>query len=255
MPVASKLKTQPEKPQSKSKGALKFAPPIYDDIESSLKKAVDEALARDTYFEKQSGTFAPSGTNQCPRFMVYRFTGYNHHEEFRGQTIRIFDNGNDLEDRAIEYFKDMGVYLDSNIEVSLDKPPIRGFIDILIAWNGPKIIECKSINDGGFAKVKAMHKPKDEHYRQIQSYFACTDYVDGFVLYINKNTQEYLPLYVKKDEEFLAKMFEKYGIIYNVHLEGNLPARPYKQTSTNCKRCPAYKHCWEDSNDGVPVKL
>lgn len=255
MPVVSTVKSSQPEIKPKAKAALKFSPPVYDDIESSLKDAVNEALARDKYFEKQSGTFAPSGTNQCPRFMVYRFLGYEHHEEFRGQTIRIFDNGHDLEDRAIQYFKDMKVHLDDDVEVFLDRPPIRGFIDIVIAWNGPKIVECKSINENGFAKVKAMHKPKDEHYRQIQSYFACTEYTEGFVLYINKNTQEYLPLYVKKDQEFLDKMFKKYDTIYKVYEEGNLPERPFKQTSTKCKQCAAFKHCWADKEDGVPVKL
>jgi hypothetical protein len=62
-------------------------------------------------------------------------------------------------------------------------------------------------------------------------------------------------LLVKRDDVFLENTFNKYARIYKVFKDGNLPARPYKNTSQNCQRCDAFTHCWADKEEGIPVDL
>lgn len=256
--LIGKLKTAPvkveKKPSKKSETAI---PEDTLNLESSLIKAIDAKLeASNGTFWKQSESFAPSNTNPCPRFAVYRMRGYQQDISILGQTRRIFDLGNRVEDAVGALFEDIGILRDSQVELNITDPvPIRGFIDFMIEWDGIKPVECKSINEAGFAYRKAYHKPKDEHFRQLQFYLYGTGCQSGFLIYYSKNNSELLPLLVQRDDTFLENTFNKYARIYKVFKDGNLPARPYKKTSQNCQRCDAFSHCWADKEEGIPVDL
>jgi len=227
------------------------------DLETSLQKAISDKLeASNGTFWKQSNSFAPSSTNQCPRFAVYRFRGYQQEISILGQTRRIFDLGNRIEDAVQVMFYDLGILKDSQVEMNITDPaPVRGYIDFIIDWDGEKVVECKSINEAGFAYRRAYHKPKDEHYRQLQFYLHSQNHDSGFVFYYCKNDSAILPLLVKRDDKFIEKTLDKYAKIFKVFKDGNLPERPYKKESQNCSRCDAFTHCWTDKEVGVPVNL
>jgi hypothetical protein len=227
------------------------------DLEKSLVKAIDEKLeASNGTFWKQSNSFAPSNTNQCARFAVYRMRGYQQQNNILGQTRRIFDLGNRVEDAVGAMFEDIGILRDSQIELNITDPvPIRGFIDFMIEWDGIKPVECKSINEAGFAYRKAYHKPKDEHFRQLQFYLYGTGCDSGFLIYYSKNNSELLPLLVKRDDKFLEATLSKYKRIFDVFNKGDLPERPYKKTSQKCEWCDAFDHCWSDKEVGVELNL
>ena len=251
--LVSKLKVQqPEKKPSTKKTE---APPPASviDLENSLASAIDKKLeASNGSFWKQSESFAPSNTNPCARFAVYRMRGYQQDINILGQTRRIFDLGNRIEDAVGDMFKDLGILVDSQVPLKITDPvPINGFIDFLIDWDGPKVVECKSINEAGFAFRSAYHKPKDEHFRQIQFYLHGLDLQSGFLFYYSKNNSAILPLLVERDDEFIQTTFDKYTRIYDVFKAGEIPKRPYKQTSQNCSRCDAFAHCWADKEIGV----
>lgn len=227
------------------------------DLEKSLVDAISSKLeASNGVFWKQSNSFAPSSSNQCPRFAVYRFRGYEQNISFLAQTRRIFDMGNKIEDSVGEMFDDLGILIDSQVEIEITDPaPIRGYADFIIDWNGHKVVECKTINDAGFSYRKIYHKPKDEHYRQIQFYLYALNHDSGFVFYYCKNDSAILPLLVKRDDKFLESTLDKYARIYKVFKDGEIPKRPYKKESQNCQRCDAFSHCWADKEEGISVDL
>ena len=255
--LVNKLKTQ--QPEKKTSTKKTEAPPPASviDLENSLIAAIDSKLeASNGVHWKQSESFAPSNTNPCPRFAVYRMKGYQQTTNILGQTRRIFDLGNRVEDAVGDLFKDLGVLLDSQIPLEITDPvPIKGYIDFLIDWDGEKVVECKSINEAGFAFRSAYHKPKDEHFRQLQFYMYGMNHDSGFLFYYSKNNSAILPLLVKRDDEFIESTFSKYKKIYEVFKNGDLPVRPYKKTSQNCERCDAFDHCWSDKEEGVVVNL
>ena len=256
--IVSKLKVQqPEKKPAAKKSEKAATPVDILDLERSLVKAIDDKLeASNGTFWKQSESFAPSNTNTCARFAIYRMRGYQQTTEILGQTRRIFDMGNRVEDAVQQMFYDIGILVDSQVPMEITDPvPIKGYIDFIIDWNGPKVVECKSINEAGFAFRSAYHKPKDEHFRQIQFYLHGMDLEEGFLLYYSKNNSALLPLLVKRDDKFIETTFNRYKKIYEVFKNGDLAVRPYKQTSQNCSRCDAYAHCWSDSEEGVAINF
>ena len=256
--IINSLKVDRNVENKKSSKKVDAAVPADDlDLEKSLVEAINSKLeSSNGVFWKQSPSFAPSNANQCPRFAVYRFRGYQQSNEILGQTRRIFDLGNRVEDAVGDLFSDLGILLDSQVELDITEPvPIRGFIDFIIDWDGEKPVECKSINEAGFAYRKAYHKPKDEHFRQLQFYLFGKDYDSGFLFYYSKNNSDILPLLVKRDDQFLEATLSKYKRIYDVYLNGDLPKRPYAKTSQKCQWCDAFDHCWSDKEVGVELNL
>lgn len=247
------LQPEPKKP----KKLAEVTPEDVLDLEKSLVSAISDKLeSSNGTFWKQSNSFAPSSTNQCPRFAVYRFRGYQQENTILAQTRRIFDLGNRIEDAVGQMFTDLGVLVDSQIEMNITEPaPVRGYIDFIIDWDGEKVVECKSINEAGYAYRKVYHKPKDEHFRQIQFYLLSQNHDSGFVFYYCKNDSAILPILVKRDDQFIEKTLNKYAKIFKVFKDGNLPERPYKKESQNCSRCDAFTHCWTDQEQGIPVNL
>lgn len=253
MKVIKTLKENRVEIKSK-KTSGKTKPADVNELEVSLMKAIDSQLENSNgVFWKQSGSFAPSSTNQCPRYMVYRFRGFDQKIDFSGRTRRIFDLGNRAEDFLGDMFKNLGILLDEQIPVEIEDPPIRGFADFLIDWDGPKPVECKSINEAGFVWRKNYRKPKDEHYRQLQFYLESMNMEQGFIVYICKNDSAMLPLLVNRDKDFISKVLDKYAKIYKVYQDGNIPVRPYKQTSEKCQRCDAHDYCWADTEEGIKM--
>lgn len=255
--IIGTLKTTKQTDKKPAKKVESAIPKDVLDLEKSLVRAIDDKLeASNGTFWKQSNSFAPSNTNQCARFAVYRMRGYQQQNSILGQTRRIFDLGNRVEDAVGAMFEDIGILRDSQIELNITEPvPIRGFIDFMIEWDGIKPVECKSINEAGFAYRKAYHKPKDEHYRQIQFYLYGTNSDSGFLIYYSKNNSELLPLLVKRDDQFLETTLSKYKRIYDVFNKGEIPERPYKKTSQKCEWCDAFDHCWSDKEVGVELNL
>jgi CRISPR/Cas system-associated exonuclease Cas4 (RecB family) len=252
MPVFQTMKESTVK--VKTKPTPKTTPSNGDELEESLVSAIDASLeASNGMIWKQSKSFAPSNTNQCPRFMAYRLQGYQQKVSFPGRIKRLFELGNIIEDKVESLFDGLGILLDSQIEVRIEDPPIFGYCDFLIDWDGPKPVECKSINEAGYAWRRHMHKPKDEHYRQLQFYLHAMDMEQGFVLYYSKNDSGILPLLVNRDREFIDKLLKKYAIIYKAYKDGKLPKRPYKETSDKCKYCDAKEHCWSDPEEGIKL--
>lgn len=229
--------------------------PESDDLEIALVDAIDELFeSSNGKIWKQSNSFAPSNTNQCARYAVYRLRGFEQRVSFSGQTRRIFDFGNRVEDMMEGIFDDLGILVDKQLEINIEDPvPIRGFIDFVVDWDGPKVVECKSINEAGMIWRRQSHKPTDAHYRQIQFYLHAMGYNEGFVLYVGKNDSSILPLLTVKDDKFIEKTLKKYAKIYKVYQEGNIPVRPYKETSDKCVRCDAREWCWADTEVGVKI--
>lgn len=229
------------------------------EIEKSLVNKIDEFLEESGNSSgfKKSPSFAPSNNNNCPRYLGYRLRGFEQETKFSGQTLRIFDNGNDVEARLIQYLKSMHILKDSQVELYLNDPPIRAFLDILIELDGIEMpIEVKSISDPGFNARKKVHKPKEEHYRQLQVYLDIGDWKKGILLYVNRSNNELLPILVDRNQEYIERLYLRWRGVKEAHDRGELSVRPFKKTSSKCKTCPAFDYCWNvDQTEGVEIKI
>lgn len=213
-----------------------------------LVRAIDSALEDQNSVQwKQSGGFTASMNNDCPRYLGYRLRGFEQRTEFHPQTYRIFETGHSLEDRVEGYLGRLGIIVDREREIKNVDPPLTGYVDFVIDWDGEKPVEVKSTNDRGFEYRRTYNKPSDSHYRQLQVYLEVGGWNSGFVLYENKNDQQLKIFHVEKNQEFIDKLFDKWRVIYKAHENNILSIRPHKQTTKKCQGCDAYSYCWADT--------
>ncbi len=230
---------EPEVPEDIKANGLEF-------ISTVEKHLADQSAP---YFRTAKG-FSPSSTNDCARLAVYLLEGVEVRPSVGPQLRRIFDNGNYVQNRISSYIKPYIIEEERRILTS--PVPISGYIDFVIKFNEIEyILETKSINERGFEARKNLKRPKDDHYRQIQLYMHATGIHQGFVWYESKNTQEWLTLFVTYNEPFVKEIVDRYAKIYTVHLNGDIPKRPHKQTTKVCMGCDVKDRCWSDEREGT----
>ena len=164
-----------------------------------LIKELDKYLTQSQRPVRQ-GVFYPSALGSpCDRYLYNCYFGLVKEDAIDSVTRRIFDCGDYLGYRYEKYFEKMGILIATESSLKLDNPPISGRLDFLIKHKDSHlaIVELKSINQRGF---KALSKPKDDHYIQIQIYLNLTSYENGIVLYECKDDQKIKAFSVMKDE-------------------------------------------------------
>lgn len=99
------------------------------------------------------------------------------------------------------------------------------------------------------------YKPQKEHYA---GEVWCPQTNNGYWLMeqngkviITGNTQEWLVLLVEYNAKYVEDIMERYGRIYDVHLAGDIPKRPHRQTSKICQGCDVKDRCWTDDREGT----
>lgn len=182
-----------------------------------LEETLDETL-RGYMTPQRSGVFYPSALgNPCDRYLYLAYNGMLQGQSLDPNLQRIFDTGNALEERLEKYFTKMGVYVDREISVKHDNPPISGRIDFLIQHDtyGILPIESKTINTAGYAKLR---KPKEDHEIQLQVYLNMGGYAMGTVLYENKNDQKIRTYLLEQSDEAWDKILIRcFNIMDMVH--------------------------------------
>lgn len=214
---------------------------------NDLIAAIDNHIAGNIkpMFKKSTG-FSPSEKNTCHRFWWYKFHGVEFPVTHDARVQRIFDVGNSVHERIVKYFDDMGILISTEEPVPQKEgcPPISGFMDAVIDWDGPVVVELKSISHEGFMLRETYKKPTADHYRQIQWYLHYTGIERGIVMYECKNTQKILHFKVKHDLDFCNKLVKQYAKIYSKASVDDIPERPSAYDSDRCQSCKLLTVCW-----------
>lgn len=213
--------------------------------------------ARDGKGTKKT-TFSPStvgfGHGTCPRYWFIAFNGADFDETKDAAAIANMLNGTYSHERIQKLLEGNPVLVEIEREMKYDDPPIRGFADLIVDWDGKEVIgEIKTIKDENFAIKQASNKPTGSHLVQVLIYMKINDSDTGFVMYENKNTQEIcvIPISMNEsNEEFIDSVFDWMRSVYSLYKEGSLPARGYTKSSYQCKFCPVKKTCWKEMEDG-----
>lgn len=221
---------------------------------SAVVTTMEEAF--DVYFNNKSRTgfkqkkgFAPSDTNKCARRMVYLLRGVHVVDTIDPRTRRVFDTGHSMHARFNDYFKEMGILKENELELWNISPPIHAFLDNIIDVDGEDIVvELKSIGDIGFENRLKYGKPKAEHIQQIQIYLHLTGIPRGLVIYENKNDQNVAIFEVVADPKAIEALFAKWRKTFKSFEDGELPKRPAKTPQSDiCKYCELVDKCWSSS--------
>ena len=228
---------------------------------AELSKVVEDAylLKRRPDGHSQKKTFAPStigsGHGTCPRYWFFAFTGGDTVDDTDALGIANMAYGVSAHERIQGLLRDAEILIDDEIEVTMKDPPIRGYMDALIKWKGERVVgEIKTTKQEIFMHRKATMKPAGYHLLQILIYMRITNCKQGFLLYENKNTQEFLVIPVEMSEEnakILDDCLDWLRMVRKSWEDNELPQRCFTRRNQICKKCPFYDYCWNGAPDGV----
>jgi CRISPR/Cas system-associated exonuclease Cas4 (RecB family) len=232
-----------------------------NELADMLEKAYLMQRRQDKITQKK--TFSPStigyGHGRCPRYWFLAFTGGMFIDSVDALGIANMANGTQAHERIESLFDALGIRLGNEIEITMTDPPIRGYADVEIDWKGKEVIgEVKTTRQESFLVRKATMKPSANHLFQILIYMKARDRKNGFLLYENKNTQEFLIIPVEmteKNEEIIDNALEWMRTVYKAYSDGIAPNRKFTKKSVICKGCPFTEWCWSDNSPKESIDI
>ena len=205
----------------------------------------------------QKKTFSPStvgyGNGNCPRYWFLAFTGAEFKNETDAMGMSNMDNGTYVHERVQKNMVKTPVFKANETEVTHDDPPIRGFADTFIDWNGKEVVlEIKSAKDEVFAIRAAEMAGLPYHKIQLLTYMKIRGADQGAFFYENKNDQSVLIIPINmdaKNTELIDGVWDWMRKVYAAYKAETLPERTFTKSTWACKGCPVKNICWEDKKD------
>ena len=217
----------------------------------------------------QKKTFSPStigyAHGTCPRYWFHAFTGAWFDESAtEAGSVAVMDYGTDEHVKLEKFFEDAGILVEAEVEIKIENPPIRGFVDALIDWEGEQIVgEFKTTRQEAFVFREISGKPANYHLIQLLTYLRALNKKRGFLLYVNKNDQSICVIPVElndENEKILDEVFEWLREVRAAWEGGTLPERPFRKSKETglpdnkvCNNCPVRATCFEQ--DAGVVKI
>lgn len=199
-------------------------------------------------------------TMNCPRRWVLAFQGeHTGKDTVTATSVAVMDQGQGAHSRIQEALGESGILIEEEKEITNVSPPIRGFVDAIVEIDGVEIpVEVKTTRDEAFVWRQTSMKPTQYHYYQLLTYMKILEYDVGAFVYENKNDNTLLVIPIEMNEENQAvidEAFEWMRTVCKAYEDGEMPMRPWKQSSPNCQDCMFFKTCWEDVPEGeVKIK-
>lgn len=235
---------------------------IADAIEQSLL-----AQRRPDSDWTQKKTFSPSkigyGHGNCARFWNIAFNGTDSwQDDIDAMGVANMGVGSMVHDYLQKALKSSGFLIEEELEIKLEDPPIRGYLDAIVNWNGERLVcEIKTTRQESFVFKQTSGKPSANHLLQLLIYLKATGIQRGFLLYMNKNDQTMLVIPVELNEEnnrILENTLEWLRQVYAVYKDGLTPKIPFvqarnagKPTNNICRNCPVQKACFAEPESGT----
>ena len=212
--------------------------------------------------DMQKYTFSPSsfgyGKGNCPRYWYMAFSGAEFIDDNDAIAVANMAQGTQAHERLQKLIQDIGIVKHLEYEITNEYPPIRGFSDLIIDWNGKEVIgEIKTAKQEVWDTRQSSMSPSPNHLLQLLAYMKIRNTDEGFFLYENKNTQEVLIIPVQmtdKNKKIIDDLFIWLQEVYDNFKNGDLPMRPFAKNSSTCKYCPLKKECWSGETGTVQIE-
>ena len=221
--------------------------------------------------EMTKKSFSPSslgyGHGNCPRYWYMAFSGAYFIDNNDAQAIANMAHGTQAHERIQKLIKDQSSDLfkttkinsvQTEVEITNEYPPIKGFIDLIIDWDGTNVIgEIKTAKQEVWDTRQAEMSPSGNHMLQLLTYMKLKNINEAFFLYENKNTQELLLIPIQmnaKNKKIIEDLFLWMSEVYDNFKNGDIPMRPFLKTSYSCKNCPIKKDCWSGITGTVQIE-
>jgi hypothetical protein len=245
-------------------GTLKFQKTLDGDFDYvAFGQEIEEAYLK----QRRSGgltkktTFSPStigyGHGNCARYWYIAFTGAEFKETADAQGLANMQNGTAAHDRIQKVLKETGKLKDVEIEVTYDDPPIRGFVDAVLEWEGNEVVaEIKTAKQEVYDIRKSSMKPSSNHLLQLLIYMKILKTSQGVFIYENKNDQELVLIPIKVSEKYIKIIEDLFTWLRKVRASydtGELPNRAFTKSKPACKGCPVFDICWKELPEGENI--
>lgn len=199
----------------------------------------------------QKKTFAPStiafSHGECPRYWYIAFDGATFEDNADAYGGANMTNGTKSHERIQQAMEDAGILKDSEFKVTYDDPPIFGFGDVILDWEGKDLLgEIKTMPSEGFEYRKAAGKPKLGHLVQLLIYMKILNKTEAVLIYENKNNHELLVLPVEISDYYIKWVNQTFDWMKSVRkawTDRTLPEKNYRSNSKICKTCPVRATC------------
>ena len=241
-------------------GNLKFKKGLGNFDSNKFAEEIEAAYTSGNKVEEftQKKTFSPStigyGHGNCARYWFIAFNGAKFDDNFDATAVANMSNGTAAHDRIQNIMKKTGRVKDIEVEILSQDPPIRGFMDVLLDWDGEEVAgEIKTIKDEGYALRQAAMAPTGNHKLQLLAYMKILGLKDGFFYYENKNDQGILIIPISMtptNTKLIDDTFDWLRKVYANYQAGTLPNRAFTKSQSACKYCPVKKVCWKELDEG-----
>jgi CRISPR/Cas system-associated exonuclease Cas4 (RecB family) len=229
---------------------------------SDLVKAIEAGYtaSRGTKYQKKK-TFAPStiayGHGECARYWYLAFEGgdfEDYADAFAGANMT---NGTKSHERIQKAMEDAGILVDSEFKITYEDPPIFGYGDVILNWEGEELLgEIKTAMAEGFEYRKKTRKPKSGHLIQLLIYMKILKKAKAVLIYENKNNHELLAIPVEANDYYVRWVNDAFDWMRAVRKsweEKKLPKKNYRSNSKICKTCPLAKVCASAGEGDVKI--
>ena len=211
---------------------------------------------------QQKKTFAPStiaySHGECPRYWYLAFDGQTFEDNADAYGAANMTAGTLSHGRIQEAMKNSGILLDSEFVIKHEDPPIFGYGDVMLDWQGePLLGEIKTMLNEGFEYRKAHKKPKTGHLIQLLIYMKILKKAKAVMIYENKNNHELLLLPVEVNDHYrrwVDQAFDWMRTVRKAWVDRTLPQKNYRSNSKICKTCPIQKACASAEAGDIKIK-
>ena len=182
----------------------------------------------------------------CQRYVALSFR-CAFHDALKGQTLRIFENGNQAEDRIVADLEASGKVKVTDRQRQMDLPEGLGHagvtIDGVVEEDGYYLVlEMKTMNAKGWKELaaKGVKESKPQHWGQMQFGMKVTGLKAALYVAENKDTNELHLEYVAFDAEAAERLA---GLVRAVLAGGELARCNESPTWYACQWCSAQGIC------------
>jgi len=189
--------------------------------------------------------------HKCGRYLWYKHRGYNEKPP-SGQTLRLFELGNIIEDHLALDLAAIGVSItdrQKQVRFTMDDITLSGSIDGiatgLIESSAAHLWECKTMNDKAFSQLlKHGYEAHNDQYKaQIHAYMLGLKLKKAFVTVYNKNTSQIYQERIQIKKEWII---DNLADVFRTISMPDLPERACPRLDWfEAKMCSFYNVCWE----------
>ena len=207
-------------------------------------------------------TFAPStiafSHGECPRYWYLAFEGADFVDNADAYGGANMTAGTKSHERIQQAMADAGILKDAEFKVTWQDPPIFGFGDVILDWDGEDLLgEIKTMPSEGFEYRRVANKPKLGHLVQLLIYMKILNKTKAVLIYENKNNHDLLIFPVEANDYHIGWVNQTFDWMKTVRKsweEKQLPEKNYRSNSKICKTCPLRATCDIAGKGDIKIK-